>query len=483
MTSSARGAGPQPLPAPVADPGSFRDPQSRVFRQHGRVLRALSDSALADFNALAGTRFFVAAQADGRLVGSKRLAESEAEAIRASLPDGSWAAILEHDRLPVISYPYEWSFGMLREAALLTLDLLLAALDENLTLKDASAYNVQFVGSRPVFIDVGSFTRLEPGAPWAGYLQFCQHFLYPLLLTAHKGVDFQPFLRGSLDGIAPETMSPLFRGRERFRRGVLAHVWLQARLRRANQNARAGLRSEIRSAGFSRELVIANARGLRKLVAGLAWRPAATTWIDYASTHSYTDADHAAKRAFVTDVAAARRRGVAWDLGANTGTFSRLVAPHTDVVLALEGEHATVDRLFAELARDRSTVPNVLPLVQNLADPSPGLGWRGRERPALEGRSRPDLVLALALVHHVALAANVPLADFLDWLRGLGAELVIEWVDRADPMVERLLRHKSESYRNYDVAVFERELARRFDVRARLALASGTRFLVHATPR
>jgi ribosomal protein L11 methylase PrmA len=442
----------------------------------------LSAAAAADFESLERTRFYRQFQDQGRLVETRRLDEQAARPLLPALGGGPWQALLEHRRVAVVSYPYEWSFSMLREAALLTLDLQLAALNEGLTLKDASAYNVQFEGVRPVFIDLGSFARLEPGAPWAGYLQFCQHFLYPLLLQAHKGIDFQPFLRGRLDGILPETMAPLFRGFERLRAGVLTHVWLQARLRKSAQDAGAGLRSELRRAGFSPELVIANVRGLRRLVERLEWRPSASAWVDYAATHSYSAGDHAQKRAFVERVAAARRWGTVWDLGSNTGTFSRLVAPHAEVVLALDADHATVDRLAREL-RGESSPPPVLPLVQDLADPSPGLGWRGRERGRLEDRARPDLILGLALIHHLALSANLPLAEVLDEFAALGCEAVLEWVDRADPMVERLLRHKSERHEDYDLSRFEAEIVARFAVRSRAELPSGGRILYHLAPR
>jgi len=467
---------------PTAEPGSFRDPQSRVFVDEGRILRVLSASAAADFAALEGTDFYRRFLEDGRLIETHRLAGGDAEALLPALGGGAREAVLEHRRVATISYPFEWSFSMLRDAALLTLDVQLAALGEGLTLKDASAYNVQFENARPVFIDLGSFERLESGAPWAGYLQFCQHFLYPLLLQAHKGVDFQPFLRGRLDGILPETMAPLFRGHERLRAGVLSHVWLQARLRRSAQDAGAGLRSELRRAGFSKELVLANVRGLRRLVERLEWRPQGSAWVDYAATHSYSEGDHAAKRSFVERVVARRRWGVVWDLGANTGTFSRLVAPQAEVVLALDADHATVDRLYRELRAEVSP-PAVLPLVQDLADPSPGLGWRGKERPRLADRARPDLILGLALIHHLALSANLPLAEVLEEFASLGCEAVLEWVDRADPMVERLLRHKSERHEDYDLARFETEIAARFALRSREELSSGSRILYHLAPR
>ena len=209
------------------EPGSFRDRESRVFARDGRIFRALSPTALAQWERLSGTRFFQDLSAAGRLPRTDRV-EIDGEDLRAISP--RFVAALEHEALPFVSYPYEWSFSMLRDAALLTLDILCAALAEGMTLKDASSYNVQFRGATPQFIDLGSFEAWREGEPWVGYRQFCQLFLYPLMLQAYKGVAFQPWLRGAVDGITPEEMAGLFATRDLVRGGVLAHVVLQARL-------------------------------------------------------------------------------------------------------------------------------------------------------------------------------------------------------------------------------------------------------------
>src|SRR3954471_5578881 len=206
--------------------GSFRDPESRVFYAEGVVYRALSKEGLEDFEAFAASALFERALADGRLVGTERVADP------AGLPTPlvkERAGALRHDRIPFVSYPYEWPFSMLKDAALLQLDLLTEALDEDLVLKDSSPYNVQFRGGKAVFVDVGSFEKRRP-EPWVGYRQFCELFLYPLMLHAWKGVPYHPWLRGSIDGITPSQMRSLLSFRDRFRRGTFTHVFLHARL-------------------------------------------------------------------------------------------------------------------------------------------------------------------------------------------------------------------------------------------------------------
>ena len=398
-----------------------------------------------------------------------------------ALPQGlnGVAAVLRHERVPVVSYPYEWPFGMLKAAALLELDLLLAALDEGLVLKDASPYNVQWRGAQPVFVDVGSFERLREGEPWAGYRQFCTLVLYPLQLQAYKGVPFQPWLRGALEGIEPSEMRALLGFRDRFRRGVLTNVVLHARLE--GRYADRDVKSDLKKAGFHAELIRANARKLRKLVQRLEWEPGRTAWSDYGEANPYDDADAAAKEAFVREAAGTRRRRLLWDLGANDGRYTRIAAREADYPVAVDADTAVVEALYRALRTEGSRT--ILPLVGNVADPSPGLGWRGAERSPLAERARPDLTLCLALVHHVALSSNVPVRSFLDWLAELRTEVVVEFPTRDDPMVQRLLSRKGPGANpDYDIKVFERALDERWRVERREVLPSGTRILYRAIP-
>jgi hypothetical protein len=388
-------------------------------------------------------------------------------------------AVLRHERIPVVSYPYEWTFGMLQDATLLELDLLLDALDEGLVLKDASPYNVQWRGTRPVFVDVGSFERLREGEPWAGYRQFCTLCLYPLLLQAYKGVPFQPWLRGSLEGIEPAQMRALLGLRDRFRRGVLTNVVLHAKLE--SRYADREVKGDLKKAGFHAELIRANARKLKKLVQRLEWTPGRTAWSGYGEANPYDEADAAAKEAFVREAAGLRRRRMLWDIGCNDGRYTRIAAAEAEHAVALDADAAVVETLYRALRDEGSST--ILPLVGNVTDPSPGLGWRGRERPPLAERCPPDLTLCLALVHHVSLSANVPLRSFLDWLAELQTEILIEFPTRDDPMVRRLLDRKGPGANpDYETETFERALEERFRVERREALPSGTRVLYRAVP-
>lgn len=469
------------LAPPTYDPGSFRDRRGRVCRLGNAICRVLDETALANWRALAATSFQAQAIAAGSMIRTRELPNDER-------PDWSlgWAGMLEHDRVPFISYPYEWSFGMLRDAARLQLELLDAALDENFILKDASAYNIQWRGVTPVFIDVPAFERYQPGQPWSGYRQFCQLFLNPLLLQAYKNIPFQPWLRGCLDGIAPEDCRRFFSLYDCLRPGVLLDVLLHARLQPRGVSTsklqtsldKPGMGQELAAAGFHENMIRANARRLQRVVEGLRWQPARSTWSEYARDNSYGDADRQAKMSFVESVLQSRWWECIWDLGANTGTFARMAAAHADLVVALDRDALAVEKLYHALRG--AGVTNVLPLVNDLSDSSPNQGWRGAERKALLERGSPQLVLALALMHHLVLGDNIPVEDFVDWLASFGADLVVEFVTRDDPMVQTLLREKRDVYSDYDVRYFEHCLSMTCAIVRREVLPGGTRILYHA---
>jgi len=459
---------------PQFDPGSFRDPDTRVFLHDGAVFRCLSSRALLDWNRLVSSEVYRRLTRDGALVATERVEDPSA------LPrlDGKWAGVLKHETVPVISYPYEWPFEMLKDAALLQLDVTLVALGDGMTLKDATPYNVQWFGTSPRFIDLGSFTQYEPGEPWAGYRQFCQQFLYPLLLQAYKDVPFHPWLRGSLEGIQAQHCRAMFSARDYLRPGVLTHVYLQAKAQTRYEDSNRDVKQDLRSAGFGAAMIKNNIKRLRRLVERLEWKPERSTWSEYTKEHSYEDDDLRRKSNFVRRVLAPRRWSLVWDIGCNTGTYSRLAAEHAEYVLALDADHLAVDRMYGALKREGNDT--ILPLLADVADPSPGLGWRGLERNPLGDRGAPDLILCLALIHHVVIGRNIQIAEFVAWLAGFGADVVVEFVGHGDPMVDKLLRNRSGQDIDYSAEALELALARHFKTTTHEALGSGSRTLYHA---
>ena len=384
--------------------GSFRDRNGRVFYNNGNVFRGLSAEALKDWKSLSSKKFLPRLIAEKKLIHTVQVDDLQEFGLYMK---NRWAGILKHETIPFISYPYEWSFGMLKDAALLQLELLLAALNEDMILKDSSAFNVQWKGSNPVFIDIPSFMNLEPGEPWVGYRQFCEMFLYPLLLQAYKDVPFQPWLRGNIDGIKVEHCRSLISLRDIFRRGVFLHVFIQSKFQEKYGQTKKDVKRDLISIGFNKEMIERNVNNLKKIIHGMNWKRSASEWANYIKSHSYTDHDHEIKKEFVRDIVKSHSWEMVWDIGCNTGTFSRIALENAKYVVAMDADHLAIDQLYKELNADGCT--SILPLVVNLADPSPNLGWRGLERKSLHHRGKPDLILCLALIHHMVISANIPL--------------------------------------------------------------------------
>ncbi|MFP4537394.1 MAG: class I SAM-dependent methyltransferase [Dichotomicrobium sp.] len=459
------------------EPGSYRDRNGAVFYHDGRVFRYLSQRALENWRRLESAPFFRALTEEGKVV-ETRSVDAEKEGIDL----GGWAGVVEHARIPFVSYPYEWTFGMLRDAALLHLDLMKRALAADMILKDSSAYNIQWNGARPVFIDIPSFEPLGRGEPWVGYRQFCELFLYPLMLRAYKGIDFRPWLRGRIDGIPVEEMRGLISARDFARPGVLTHVVAQNALQKRYASGDGNMRGALAEAGFGKALIERNLEKLTALVTRLAPANARTVWSDYERTHSYDEAELERKIAFVREAAATRHWHLVWDLGCNTGTFSHIAARHADGVVAMDGDWMAIERLY-QREKAEGAAGNILPLVVDLADSSPNQGWAGTERKALAERGRPELTLCLALIHHIVISANIPLGEFIRWLHGLGTALVIEFVGREDEMVQTLLANREDQYDDYHPEIFRELLTAHFDIKAEQPLKGGKRSIYFATPR
>ncbi len=474
--------------APVlsSDTGSFKDPSGRVYRVSGqsgdvRILRGLSLSADAVMRKLLTEPFFQELVSGGDVVDSVFVGQDDSDAL-TTMAD-VWHSVLEHQLIDFVTYPYEWPFSMLKDAALLQLRLLETAAQNGWILKDATPFNVQWDGVRPIFIDTPSFIPWEEGEYWRGYRQFCSTFLIPLMLTAHLGVPFQPLLRSQLDGIPPGEASAYFYGLRLFKRGVLSHVWFPARAeRKARKRQSAGVPSrETRSRRRQpRTVTLALLDSLKRLVRKLSYGPTRSDWSQYSQSHSYSQSEFRQKKDFVVRNSAGYRPDLTWDIGSNTGEFSRAVAHNSRTVVALDSDQDAIELLYRDLRLNGPQ--NILPLVMDLSNLSPGQGWAGLERLPFDKRRSPDMVICLALIHHMRVTANIPISMFLDWLRTLNASVILEFISRDDEMFQQLLANKQETYSDYTSENFEAEVCSGFLVRDRLELKDGLRELFLLEP-
>lgn len=454
----------------VADAGSFRDPAGRVFVRGDRIFRTVMPQSAPAYEGLRDTGLLGRLIDDGLVVGSREAGSADLEGFA---PAPSY--VLEHPRIPFVSYPYEWSFSLHKQAALHHLDVHLAALDSGFTLSDATAYNVQFVGTRPVFIDHLSFQPYRDGEIWAGHRQFCMQFLNPLLCWALLGLQPNHWFRGSLEGIAPEDLSPLLSWRHNLSWTVMTHVTAQAALQRRSvrTNTTAGHLREGRLplAGLKGMLT-----GLRNYISKLEPKAKATIWGDYAQDNSYASAEALAKRRFVSEMVAATRPGLLLDLGCNSGDYSlAAIEAGAGNVVGFDFDHGALERAYSRF--DEMKAP-FLPLWLDAANPSPSQGWGQAERKGLAERAKGDALIALAFIHHIVIGRNIPLDMALDWLVGMAPVGVIEFPPKSDPMVRKLLSQRDDIFPDYT----EEKLLSLLGARARIVrtehLSAGGRLLV-----
>jgi hypothetical protein len=450
-----------------ADPGSFRDPASRIVHDDNRILRLLDERGLEAWQALKDTTFFDEAVADGLLIET-----TETDDIFEGV-----AGVLEHPRIPLITYPYEWTFSMLKDAALLQLGLLAGALASGLTIKDATPFNIQFVSGKPVFIDIGSFEEYRNGEPWIGYRQFTRQFLFPLMLRAWIGLPFQPWLRGNMEGPTAGEMKQLLSTGQRMRPGALMHVSLQARME--DRLSGTAVREDLKDAGFSADLILANVRKLRTLIESLDWDPDVEGWSDYQScTHVGRDRD--AKGKFLEKVLSRVQPDVVADFGANDGFFSQIAADSSAHAVAIDGDEPVLDDLY-----QRSAGKNMSIVVSDLVNPTPSQGWAGKERPGLFDRVKPDVIIAYGVIHHLIYTASIPPRSVMEWLRSFDCVVAVEFVSPDDEMVAKLTANKlsQELHLGRTEEEFRGIVADMFDVQSEQRLASETRILFELTPR
>ena len=433
------------------DPGSFRDPSGFVFRRDGIIYRQIDRPYADDWAAVRAAGLL------DRLIARGALIAHDEVALELAADPSTAVAVIRPEPLAFVSYPYEWTFSQLKDAALLTLDVQREALAAGFVLKDASAFNVQYHRGRPTLIDSLSFEPAVPEAPWVAYRQFCEHFLGPLALMAYKDIRFGTILRDYLDGIPLDLTSKLLPRRTRLRLGLAAHIHLHARAQRryADEAVEGGSRG-----GMSRSRQDALLTSLRTTVEKLEWRPAGTEWADYAEHTSYDAAATDAKADLVRRYLRDAGSQAVWDLGANTGTYSRIAADEGAWVLAPDGDPAAAERLYRAL--DVAGRGRILPLVIDLANPSPDLGWAGRERASLTARSNADTVMALALIHHLAIGRNVPLGSIADYFARLAPNAIVEWVPKEDPMVVKLLASRRDVFADYTLEGFRAAFGERF---------------------
>lgn len=446
-------------------PSSFRDPSGFLFRHEGRLYRQVNAGYADHLRLLQESGLYAALTEKGLLIPHR-------EADLALAPAPGAVAVLEPETVPFISYPYEWSFTQLKDAALATLRIQRLALKHGLSLKDASAYNIQFHQGRPVLIDTLSFEKYQEGAPWVAYRQFCQHFLAPLALMAYRDVRLAALLRTNIDGVPLDLASGLLPWRTRLVPGLLMHIHAHARSQKKHEGSR---QAAARQTKVSRNALGGILDSLRGSVRRLRWRPAGTEWGEYYSDTNYTDTALLQKRALVEGFLNRTASRQVWDVGANNGFFSRVASGKGILTVAADIDPAAVEKNWLDCRKGRE--PHLLPLVMDLTNPSPALGWAHAERDSFLQRGPADTVLALALIHHLAISNNVPLDRLAGFFARAGRWLIIEFVPKNDSQVQRLLATREDVFPDYHLEGFEAAFTGEFDIAGKEPIPGSERTL------
>jgi hypothetical protein len=448
-------------------PSSFRDPSGFVFSHDGSIYRQVNQSFAAAFDQFIESGLYQTLADKGYLVSHEDVTASD-------VPRQSEChRVIAPQQLPYISYPYEWSFSQLKDAAMLTLRIQTVALKHGFVLKDASAYNIQFVNGKPVFIDTLSFEPHEDGSPWVAYRQFCQHFLAPLALMAYVDVDLGKLLVTHIDGVPLALASKLLPTRTHFNYGLQAHIHLHAKLQsdyadaagdEAPTESATNATTKATKAKLSSSGLQAIVESLANSVRKLEWKPPKTEWGDYYDHTNYSDDSTTAKQALVSQLLSNIEQPlhIVQDLGANTGQYSRIAAQHADLVISQDIDPVAIERNYRQVKA--SEPRNVLPLLQDLFSPSPAIGWANEERDSFRQRGRCNALLALALVHHLAISNNTPLDSIAKLFSELADWLIIEFVPKSDSQVIRLLETRQDIFPLYSEPGFEAAFSEYFNV-------------------
>ncbi|MFO8164426.1 MAG: SAM-dependent methyltransferase [Thermodesulfobacteriota bacterium] len=430
-----------------SDPGSFRDPSGSIFRKNGKIYRSIYK---------AGVRDFEAAQASGvydQLIKSGILLPFQVIDTPEFAPDAT-IHCLSHPRLPMISYPWEWPFSLLKEAALIHLEAMEQLIPLGFWLRDASAFNVQYSGKRLCLIDTLSIGPKPPQSPWVAYGQFCSHFLAPLAMAAYCDVRTLSLWRSYMDGFPLDMAAKMLPFWRRYQPGLLMHLTLHARFQKTSDRKEDISKTKpIKRSAVSDQGLLGIIRSLKTTIKGIKWQPVSNIWDSYQDIRTYKYEDVTKKSEFVDRVVGKLKPKLVWDLGANTGEFSFIAAAKGSFVVSLEEDSACTESIYQRVSKNDTQ--SVLPLTMDLSNPSPNLGWNNSERASLQARGPADLLLALALIHHLVLSRYVPLKMVAKWFGQLSEYLIVEFVPPEDPMVKKLLINRYDDHHPYNLETFK----------------------------
>ena len=445
---------------------SFRDPSGFLFQKEGTIYRQINKSFKENFDLLNSSGLYKKLVDEDLLIPHKEANQKEAITNEAY-------KVIQPKKIPFISYPYEWSFSQLKDAALLTLNIHKIAIDHGMSLRDASAYNIQFLNGKPILIDTLSFEKYEE-KPWVAYKQFCQHFLAPLALMSYVDVDLNKLSRVNIDGIPLPLTSKLLPLKTKLKPGLFIHLHLHASSQK--RHADKGKKIQTKNIKLSKRSMLGLIDSLEGAVKGFKWKPKGTEWGDYYEGNlNYLPASLRYKANLVEKFIGIVKPKTVWDLGGNTGLFSRVASDKGIFTVSSDIDPAAVEINY-KIVKEKEE-ENLLPLLIDLTNPSPNLGWANKERDSFLDRGPTDVCLALALVHHLAISNNVPLGKLAEFFSSLGKYLIVEFIPKEDSQVQKLLTTRKDIFPDYTKDGFEESFEKFFSIKKSESIKGSKRTL------
>jgi hypothetical protein len=432
--------------------GSFRDPSGSIFYENGDVYRQVNDVYLPHYHHLMTSGLY------NKLI-EKKLLIPHTEANQKPL-------ILKPEKVPFISYPHEWSFSQLKHAAIATLEIQAIAIEYQMHLKDASAYNIQFRQGRAVCIDTLSFEKKTDSIPWVAYKQFCQHFLGPLAIQAFVDHRLRNLYLTQIDGPSLDLIVRLMPLSRILRPSLFLHLFLHSRFQ-TNNNVKSPRPS---SRPYSPAVAQGLISSLRSAVRRIHWKTPKTVWQNYNEKNSYSPRAFQHKESIVHQYLSRVKPQLVWDLGANEGHFSLIAGQYAKEVISLDSDPVCIDRLFNKQS-------SVLPLIMDLSTPTPAFGWGESERKSLTGRGPADLLMALALIHHLRISGGIPFGHIAEYFSQLCMYLIIEFVPTDDKKVIQMNAANKIDCTVYNEESFLKDFSLFFKVQQRHSIIDSTRVL------
>lgn len=424
-----------------------------MFTENGVVLRQVQDIYKKDYELLMSSGLYEELVAENLLIPHDEV----------KIPDASSAyKIIKPQQLSFISYPYEWAFSMVKDAALVTLEIQKRAISHGMSLKDASAFNIQFVGGRPMLIDTLSFEVYEEGKPWIAYKQFVEHFLTTLALMSYVDVRLNRMTSVFLDGIPVDLASSMLPLKSRLNLRLLFHVFAHASTQKKYSDKK--IEKNIKARKFSKAALLGLIDNLEGAVKSLTWKPEGTQWEDYyeEDKNNYKTDALKHKGDLVEKYLKSVKPKSVWDMGANTGYFSKIAKGVGADVLSFDIDYGAIEKNYRDIKKHGEA--HMLPLFSDLTNPTASVGWEGKERMSLFERGNADCVMALAFIHHLAIPFNIPFSYLAETFSKMGKYLIVEYIEKDDSQVQILLANRKDIFTHYTKHEFESEFETFFKI-------------------